>query len=276
MRLLAPLLLLALCAACLHAQSAAATGEPPPIQDNSFLIEEAYNQEPGVVQHINTFQRLRGGPWVATFTQEWPVPGQAHQLSYAIAWQRVEGEAGRRTGLGDLAVNYRYQLVGSGEAKLAIAPRLSVLLPTGDESKGLGAGATGFQLNVPVSTVLSGKLVAHWNAGATYTPRARNARGDRADTAAVNLGQSTIFHVSSSFDLMLEAAWNRSQSVSGPGQTARQDSFFLNPGVRFAMNFAGGLQIVPGIAAPIGAGPSRGDRAVLLYLSFEHPMWKAR
>ncbi|HYR45581.1 MAG TPA: transporter, partial [Thermoanaerobaculia bacterium] len=175
MRLLAPLLLLSLCAACLYAQSSAERGEPPPIQDNSFLMEEAYNQEPGVVQHINTFQRLRGGPWVATFTQEWPVPGQAHQLSYAIAWQRVEGQAGRRTGLGDVAVNYRYQLVGSGEAKLAIAPRLSVLLSTGDESKALGAGATGFQLNVPVSSVLSGKLVAHWNAGATYTPRARNA-----------------------------------------------------------------------------------------------------
>ena len=70
MRSLAPLLLLSLCAAGLHAQSAAGTAEPPPIQDNSFLIEEAYNQEPGVVQHINTFQRLRGGPWVATFTQE--------------------------------------------------------------------------------------------------------------------------------------------------------------------------------------------------------------
>jgi hypothetical protein len=31
--------------------------ETPPIQDNSFLIEEAYNQEFGMVQHINTFSR---------------------------------------------------------------------------------------------------------------------------------------------------------------------------------------------------------------------------
>jgi len=28
---------------------------------------------------------------------------------------------------------------------------------------------------------------------------------------------------------------------------------------------------VPGIAFPIGVGPSAGDDAVLLYLSFEHP-----
>ena len=29
------------------------------IQDNSFLIEEAYNQEPGVVHHIQIFQYRR-------------------------------------------------------------------------------------------------------------------------------------------------------------------------------------------------------------------------
>ena len=29
-----------------------------PIQDNSFLVEEAYNQEDGVVQHISFFERL--------------------------------------------------------------------------------------------------------------------------------------------------------------------------------------------------------------------------
>ena len=31
---------------------------PVPIRDNSFLIEEAYNQEWGVVQHVATFQRI--------------------------------------------------------------------------------------------------------------------------------------------------------------------------------------------------------------------------
>lgn len=45
-----------------------------PIQDNSFLVEEAYNQEPGVVQHISTFTRFQESKdWIYTFTQEWPV-----------------------------------------------------------------------------------------------------------------------------------------------------------------------------------------------------------
>src|SRR5215475_667041 len=83
------------------------------IQDNSFLIEEAYNQEPGVVQHINLFQRnWRTGEWLATFTQEYPASGIRHQLSYTVAYLRIDDSTGEATGLGDLALNYRYQLVG--------------------------------------------------------------------------------------------------------------------------------------------------------------------
>jgi hypothetical protein len=53
------------------------------IADNSFLIEEAYNQERGVVQHISTWQRsLRSVVRGFTFTQEWPVGTQMHQLSF--------------------------------------------------------------------------------------------------------------------------------------------------------------------------------------------------
>lgn len=53
------------------------------IQDNSFLIEEAYNQEAGVVQHINNLRR-QGRDWSYTFIQEWPIGSQTHQFSYNI------------------------------------------------------------------------------------------------------------------------------------------------------------------------------------------------
>ncbi|HUS20121.1 MAG TPA: hypothetical protein VMZ25_10765, partial [Terriglobales bacterium] len=47
--------------------------EVPAIEDNSFLIEEAYNQEHGVVQHIQSFTRTwNSQDWVYSFTQEWP------------------------------------------------------------------------------------------------------------------------------------------------------------------------------------------------------------
>jgi hypothetical protein len=42
--------------------------------------------------------------------------------------------------------------------------------------------------------------------------------------------------------------------------------------VRWAYNFPIGSQIVPGIGVPIGVGASRGDRAFIVYMSFEHPL----
>ena len=55
------------------------------IQDNSFFVEEAYNQEPGVVQHILNvpINFINGSREITpSFTQEWPVFSQTHQFSY--------------------------------------------------------------------------------------------------------------------------------------------------------------------------------------------------
>lgn len=244
----------------LHGQEAR---EAPRIADNSFLLEEAYNQEPRVVQHISTYQReWSGSAWSYTFIQEWPLRGRRHQASFTVPLQRL--------GLGDVALNYRYQLVGT-DGRLSAAPRLSVLLPTGDERKGLGAGAPGLQVNVPVSLAVSGALATHWNAGATLTPSARDGSGAGAMTTGFNLGASTIWLARATVNLLVEVVWSRAEGVTGPGTTAWAESWFVNPGVRWAHNFPSGLQIVPGIGVPIGIGPSAGERSVLLYLSFEHP-----
>ena len=248
-----------------------------PIQDNSFLVEEAYNQEEGVVQHISTFTRYQESKdWIYTFTQEWPVGGLKHQFSFTLPWQRLDASLDGKQAFGDVALNYRYQLLGDGEAKVAISPRLSVLLPTGDEKQGYGRGATGIQVMLPVSWVLSDTLVAHTNLGATRTPNAKNTLGDKATTQDVTLGQSFIWLANSRFNVMLEYVYTRSQAVTGPDQTQRQSATYLSPGIRWAYNFPSGLQIVPGIAVPIGVGASRGEKAIFLYLSFEHPFGKKK
>ena len=241
-----------------------------PIEDNSFLIEEAYNQEAGVVQHISTFARQRGTrAWAYNFTQEWPLFTQRHQLSYTLPF--VSAGRGTGSGIGDIALNYRYQLADGTRSGVAVAPRLSLLLATGDEHRGRGAGATGFQVNLPVSVVHSPLFVTHWNAGATFTPSARNAIGDEATTRGYNLGGSIIWLARSALNAMLEVVWARNEEVSGPSERAPYRVFYVSPGVRGAINFRSGLQIVPGIAVPIGVGPSRGDRQIFFYLSFEHP-----
>lgn len=254
---------LLLAARCLAGQ----VPETAPIQDNSFLIEEAYNQEAGVVQHINTFLRDREtGEWAYSFTQEWPLGGVAHQLSFTLPAQGAEG----RRGIGDLALNYRYQLAGDGGAPVAVSPRFSLLLPTGSVAEGRSAGAVGFQVNLPVSVVLSRQWVTHWNAGATYTPSAENAAGQKADTSNFNLGQSFIWQPTATVNLMLETVWESRQEVAARGVTESEESLFVSPGIRWALNLANGLQIVPGIALPIGVGPSAGEKSLFLYVSFEH------
>lgn len=59
--------------------------------------------------------------------------------------------------------------------------------------------------------------------------------------------------------------------MTAPGTTEPDQAVFVSPGVRWAHDFDSGLQIVPGIAVPLGLGPSHADRAVFFYLSFEHP-----
>ncbi len=254
----------------------AAAPEPPGIQDNSFLVEEAYNQEPGIVQEIQQFVRdFRTGSWIYSFTQEWPVPAVTHQLSYTLTAARVQGERGQNVGLGDLELNYRYQLVGNGEAKVAMAPRLSLILPTGSSRRELGLGAVGFQALLPVSVVLSRWFVAHGNAGVTEIPRARDPAGDRARLVAPNLGASLVWLAAPTWNLLCETVWARGETVAGPGRVDKRTAFLVNPGVRVARNFSSGLQIVGGLSTPLGVGPSRGSRSILLYLSFEHPVWKA-
>ncbi len=240
--------LLAVLGGLLLAPPGAAQSDAP-IADNSFLIEEAYNQEAGVVQHVGTLSRVSGGDgWALGLTQEWPVGGMRHQLSYTVPLL----DQGTGAGLGDVQVNYRYQLVGDGEAALHMAPRFSVALPTGSETAGRGTGAVGFQVGLPVSYVVSDAIATHWNAII-----ATDENFDRSD---VVLGGSVIWRMRRSVNLMLESVWD----------VGENDVLLFNPGIRWAHDFASGLQIVPGIAYTFAV---RGDAAdaLFLYVSFEHP-----
>lgn len=246
-----------------------------PIQDNSFLIEEAYNQEPGVIQHISLFQRDRAsGDWVYTYTEEWPAFGQAHQLSVTLPVQRSNALAERKVGVGDLALNYRWQAIGNGETAVAVSPRLTLLLPTGDWQRGFGAGKPGAQVNLPISSMLGQYFVTHTNVGATWIPSARSLAGT-GDSVAMNLGQSLIWLLHANVNLMFEAAYSFGEQTLATGTQSKQ-SLFLSPGIRGAVDLPVwlGVQVVGGVAAPIGVGPSSGERGAIAYLSFEHAVTK--
>jgi hypothetical protein len=247
--------------------AAPAPAQEGAIQDNSFLVEEAYNQERGVVQHISVLELARdGGDWSFDFTQEWPVPDMRHQLSYTVPMARADG----KSGLGDVAIHYRYQLLGEGGGPLAVAPRLSALLPTGDSDEGPGGGNGGVEVNLPVSFVAGERFVAHWNLGGSRTFGADGEAGEQADLDAVFAAQGLIWLVRPTLNLMLEARWDRSETLARGGRIEHEESFVVSPGARFAQNL-GDLQIVYGLAFPTEVGAGDGETSALLYLSFEHP-----
>jgi hypothetical protein len=241
-----------------------------PIQDNSLLVEEAYNQEPGVVQHAGFFTyEPETEIWNFSFTQEWPMPGDArHQFSYTLP---VGRPGDRGAGMGDVTLNYRYQLIGDGASSFAFSPRLSLLLASGDSGAGRGLGGTSLQVNLPSSIVLAPRLVMHLNAGGTVTPSARNEQEEEAAVTGFNLGQSFVWLAHARLNVLLETLWSGQGSVVAEDQTSFEHSLFLSPAVRWSHDFNSGLQIVPGVGFAIGAGPSSGESALLVYLSFEHP-----
>lgn len=237
------------------------------IEDNSFLLEEAYNQEAGVIQHISAFQYMKDKTWAFSFTDEWPVPGQKHQLSVTIP---VINNG--NTDFGDIALNYRYQAVLT--KRLAFSPRFSLLLPNGNYRKGMGNGILGYQANLPLSFIWSHKLVTHFNLGTTFLPSARDILNNRSDITNINYGASTIILLTETFNFMLEATGNSSFTKPADSGVVKENTFFINPGFRYAFNFKSGLQIVPGLAVPVGFGPSNGHYGIFAYLSFEHSLRK--
>lgn len=254
----------------------ATTVQAEPIADNSFLIEEAYNQEPGVIQFIQGAQYLnKARSTNYTFTSEIPMGSQEHQFSFVIPINKIDSsqsvDGSNIQGIGDIILNYRYQLMNTDS--ISITPRFSLILPTGDYKKGLGNSAMGLQFNQAVSIAISNKFVHHLNIGFTLTPDAQESGGAKATTASFNYGASLVYLLSDNFNLLCEVVGNSNESPKSGGGKTRQETLYVVPGFRFAVNFESGLQMVPGLAYMSGVGPSEGENGAFAYLSLEKKFW---
>ena len=214
------------------------------IIDNSFLVEESFNQEPGVFQNIFTWTRDRDGEWQASFTQEWPAPSLAHQFSYTVPFSG--GDSG--AALNDVLLNYRYQLLTETDRRPAVSPRVSLIVPTGGTSADLRDGTAGVQVNIPASKQF-GDLYIHANGGFTWLPGV-----ERTPHAAAG----AIWRLTAMFHLVME-------SVVEVGESAT-----FSPGFRRGWNI-GDHQLVLGAAAPLTTADGRSTLALLTYFSYELP-----
>jgi len=248
------------------------------IEDNSFLIEEAYNQEEGVVQHIfNALYTTSGGRhgWGFTFTQEWPVISQDHQFSYTIPSYHLTDGTDRVYGIGDILLNYRYQALYEGEMLPAFAPRFSLILPTGNRRKGTGNNVVGYQWNLPFSKKVADRLALHANFGLTYLPHvkappAATGSAPKQSLISYNVGGSAIVALLPRLHFMLEWVGNFDQGFNDAGRRERSFRSTISPGFRAALVNEEKLQIVAGIAAPVGLNRRTDNIGAFLYFSVEH------
>ena len=265
----AALLILVCAAAPAAAQCAAVPAQPAPmsapfeIADNSFLVEEAFNQEPGVFQHIFNLRADDGGGWEATFTQEWPVFSQSHQFSYTLPYAAAHGESG----VGDVLINYRWQALMERAGLPAFSPRISVILPSGSAPEGLGNGGAGWQVNLPFSKQ-AGDLYLHWNAGFTHLPSAGS--GDLTyNLFTPHVALSGIWRVRPMLHVMLENVIEWEEAIEGDS-TARDAVVTVSPGLRFGWN-SGEAQTIFGLAIPVAIAGGDATPGVFGYFSYELP-----
>ena len=234
---------------------------PFEITDNSFLVEEAYNQGTGIFQNIFGFVR-QGGVWQMAFTQEWPAPGVRHQLSYTLSGASIES----RGTFGDVLLNYRYQALEEGPGRPAFSPRASLIIPTGRPED--GAGEAGLQINLPVSKQ-RGDFHFNANGGFTWLPR-----GERGDLTSPSLSGSVIYRVRPMFNLMLESVDTFAAAENADGLVERARLFTLSPGVRGGWNVAEDSQVILGFAVPVTFASGESSTGVFLYFSYELPFKK--
>lgn len=253
------------------------------IEDNSFLVEEAYNQEPGVVQHIftaayNNDSRRRG--WDFTFTQEWPLFSQDHQVSYTIPASHFIDGSDRIYGVGDVFLNYRYQALYEDDHKPAFAPRISLILPTGSGRRGTGSGVVGYEGSLPFSKKLGSRFAVHGNFDVTYLPHVRvrldgstGPLSPKRSLVSYKLGASGIFALLPRLHLMLEWIGEFEQSIDDRGKAVRDFKPTIAPGLRAAVINEDKLQVVVGAAMPVGLSRKADNHGAFLYLSIEHDLF---
>ena len=257
----AVLIVFAVCSTAL-AQPPAPTGSARPFEilDNSFFVEEAFNQDAGVFQSIFGVHATNGD-WETSFTQEWPLFSQTHQLSYTVPF----GNVGDIVGVGDAALNYRLQAWLEGAVRPAFSPRVSVLIPSGDSSRGLGSGNPGWQVNLPFSKQFNDTYL-HWNAGFTHIPSAKDGAAEY-NLFTPHVAASGIWRARPMVNLMLESVVAWEEIVDGT--TTRRDAVVtISPGFRTGWN-AGDAQTIVGVAVPASFSAGSNSVGVFGYFSYE-------
>lgn len=265
--------------------------EPKHIRDNGFFVEEASNQEPGVVQHIfncvnfwNSMPQERTRDFLYAYTMEIPLGSQKHQFSFTTqfltAYEKpAGGQASLQGDVADTFLNYRYQLLADDDF-LWCAPRFSLLVPTGDKRFGSGFGQLGYQVNLPISRY-GENFDFHLNIGGTCIPhvslpQANGVPSPRHDLRGFNIGAAAYWKPRVNLHFFVEAVAFRFENIDDFGFRQGATQVLVNPGVRYAICQLDDVEWVVGLSVPVGLNHDTPDIGVFAYMSVEHSFRKKK
>ena len=238
------------------------------IEDNSFLLEEAFNQEWGVYQFIQKYQTFnKAGTYDYAFENEIPITDKEFQFSYEIPV--AQPEKGRPGYMGDMSLNLRWQPLNKDG--FLLAERFGLIVPTGNAKEDSGNNVYGFEFMQAATLTINEKWMNHWNFGFSVQPNARtNNITKRRTITTATAGSSLIYRMREDFNLMFEALLETAQEVDAAGNKTPATYLTLNPGFRWAWDFEWKeTQIVPGVSFPTEVINNTVENGVLVYLSIE-------
>lgn len=254
---------------------------PGHIRDNAFLVEEAFNQETGVAQHIFNWiiswdrgSEVSTRDFVANYTMELPIGSQKHQFSFTpqflSSFEKPDGQpAEQHADVGDTFLNYRYQLLANDDF-LWCAPRFTLILPTADERFGIGTGKVGYQFNLPISKY-GDRFDFHFNLGGTIVPGVSlPSDGGSGDLRACNVGASSFWKPRTNLNFFTETLVVWAEDFNDLGDRQSDSLVFVNPGVRYALCQFDDVEWVVGTSVPIGLTSETPDIGLFAYMSVEH------
>jgi hypothetical protein len=209
---------------------------------------------------------------------ELPLGSQKHQFSFTTQFltafeQPGGGPATQQGDVGDTFLNYRYQLLANDDF-LWCAPRVSLIVPTGDERFGLGTGEVGYQFNLPISRY-GERFDFHFNAGATITPHVSlplpaGSPSPTHDLRGYNLGASAFWKPQTYLHFFVEGLSLWGEEIDDFGRRDGGAQVFVNPGVRYAICQFEDVEWVIGASVPVGLTEDSPDLGAFAYMSVEH------
>lgn len=230
------------------------------IEDNSFLLEEAYNQEIGVYQFIQNYQTFgKSGRYKYSFQNEIPITNETQQFSYEFRYERAEDE--RHGAVNDPVINYRIQPYSKDG--VMFADRFGLIIPLGRVEKDAGNGVWGLEFMHAGSIELNDSFQTHFNIGVNYLPHAKfEDTNNRKSITNLILGSSLVHHWKDNLNFLMEALYE-SEDQDDP-------QLSLSPGMRWSFDFEwNDTQMVHGISFPIEVLNDSTEKSVFFYFSME-------